>query len=118
MDSHGGCGDGGILQRSTTTPDGYVLNEKGQWVVDGVRHTVVYDPAHPLANVIDVWNLRLPSAKMGEIGVVDNNVQAMLTGQMEEYFAAPVGEYVDEIMPFTCCNENIKQRKEGICFIQ
>lgn len=113
-------GDGGVLQRNTTTPDGYVVNEKGQWVVDGVvqvknrpieskgeissetveingvRHTVGYDPAHPLANVIDVWNLRLPSEKMGEIQVVDNNVQAMLTGQMEEYFAAPVGEYTDE----------------------
>lgn len=100
----------GIMAKDTTI-DGYTVNLDGQWTVNGVvqtqgttgqaantsgvNHSDGYDPAHPLKNVIDTWNLRLPTPLDGAfIEVVNNNVQAMLTGQMDQYFAAPVGEYV------------------------
>ena len=98
-----------------TTPDGYAVNEAGQWIVNGeiqtrtdvgevqtqgtgnsgnTAHSGSYDPAHPLAGKIDDWNLRITDDKYSGY-IYNNNVQAMLTGQMDQYFAAPVGEYVD-----------------------
>lgn len=96
----------GIMAKNTVI-DGYKLNEDGQWTVNGiiqtqgnqtentgVNHSANYDPAHPLAGKIDEWNLRITPDKYSNY-ICDNNVQAMLTGQMSEYFAAPVGDYVD-----------------------
>lgn len=65
--------------------------------VNGVNHSEGYDPAHPLAEMIDTWNLRLPNSTLGEIEIVNNNVQAMLTGQMDQYYMSPVGESVDSL---------------------
>lgn len=107
----------GYLQRNTTTPDGYTVNDKGQWTVDGVvqtktradattntestgavstetvningvNHSVGYDTAHPLKNVVEQWNLKLtPETNfLNYYYICDNdNIQAMLTGQMEYY---------------------------------
>ncbi len=97
----------GIMAKNTTV-DGYTVNADGQWVVNGVvqtqgstsgsstgtsvNHNAGYDPAHPLAGKIDEWNLRLPYNVIGPMYICNNNVQAMLTGQMDQYYAAPVGE--------------------------
>lgn len=104
----------GIMAKDTVI-DGYTLNTDGQWVVNdeiqtrtdisvnqtqgtgstgNVGHSANYDPAHPLAGKIDAWNLRITPDKYSGY-VCNNNIQAMLTGQMDQYFAAPVGEYVD-----------------------
>lgn len=56
-----------------------------------IQHSEGYTPEHPLANKIDNWNLRLPTKYVGEHTVVSANVQAMLTGQMEQYYMPPVG---------------------------
>ena len=99
----------GYMLANTTTPDGYQVNADGAWVVNGavqtqgtstqntsgVNHNAGYDPAHPLAGKIDEWNLRLPSQYLSYIYICNNNVQAMLTGQMDQYFAAPVGEWIN-----------------------
>ena len=95
--------ENGMLQSDTTTPDGYTLDAKGRWVVDGVVQTrtretqpvsidySAYDPSHPLANVVDAWGLRLEDANFetGTIGTVNSivnwNVHAMLTNQMDKY---------------------------------
>lgn len=61
-----------------------------------VHHNEGYDPEHPLASMVDTWNLKITDDKYSNY-VCDNNVQAMLTGQMDQYFAAPVGEYVDVV---------------------
>lgn len=95
----------GIMAKETTI-DGYALNSDGQWVVDGVvqtqgtetstgttntngvHHNEGYDPAHPLANAPDSWNLKLTpeTAFWNYYYLCDNdNVHAMLTGQMEYY---------------------------------
>ena len=100
----------GIMAKNTTV-DGYTVNADGQWVVDGVvqtqgstsgdstgtsvNHNAGYDPAHPLAGKIDEWNLRLPYQYIGPMYICNTNVQAMLTGQMDQYYAAPVGESVN-----------------------
>lgn len=99
----------GYMLSNTTTPDGYQVNATGAWVVNGVvqtqatgstgnaAHSGNYDPAHPLAGKIDEWNLRLadngynPNSEICSI-----NVQAMLTNQMDKYYAVPVGESVDQ----------------------
>lgn len=60
-----------------------------------VHHNEGYDPEHPLAGKIDDWDLRLSDDNQMKRTVSSWNVNAMLTGQMEQYFAAPVGEYVD-----------------------
>ena len=100
----------GYMLANTTTPDGYQVNGDGAWVVNGavqtqgtsiqntsgVNHNAGYDPAHPLAGKIDEWNLRITATKYDDY-IVNNNVQAMLTGQMDQYFLAPVGEYVDTV---------------------
>ena len=102
----------GIMAKNTTV-DGYTVNADGQWVVDGVvqtqgstsgdstgtsvNHNAGYDPAHPLAGKIDEWNLRLPYNMVGPMYICNSNVQAMLTGQMDQYFAEPVGYYTDSM---------------------
>lgn len=60
-----------------------------------VHHNEGYDPEHPLAGKIDDWNLRLPATTLGAAEVSTSNIQAMLTGQMEQYYAAPIGESVN-----------------------
>lgn len=95
-----------------TTPDGYELNQAGQWIVNGVVQTRTkeettsttessrsadYDPAHPLAGKIDEWNLRLPHQYVGQHYICNNNLQAMLTGQMDQYYMPPVGYSTDSL---------------------
>lgn len=93
----------GYMLSNTTTPDGYQVNATGAWVVNGVvqtqgtnstggvTHSANYDPAHPLAGMVDAWNLRLvrtnfETGTMGTIDVIANwNVHAMLTNQMDMY---------------------------------
>lgn len=97
--------DNGTMLTNTTTPDGYTVDSNGAWIVNGVvqtqsssatsttvNHNAGYDPAHPLAGKIDEWNLRLPMQTLTGFYVCNNNVQAMLTGQMDQYYAAPVGQ--------------------------
>lgn len=96
------------------TADGYEINELAQWVVDGVVQTregtisdtrainlidtsVPYDPAHPLARVTDIWNLRLaPETNALNYHYIceNDNVHAMLTGQME-YYQERTGTYAE-----------------------
>lgn len=100
----------GILARDTTV-EGYTVNADGAWTVSGeiqtqnvavnsggvatvgVNHNAGYDPAHPLAGKIDAWNLRLTNT--GWIGanmyICNENVQALLTNQMDKYYIPPVG---------------------------
>lgn len=99
----------GYMLSNTTTPDGYQVNASGAWVVNGVvqtqgtgstgnaGHSANYDPAHPLAGKIDAWNLRLPTKYLGATEISTSNIQAMLTGQMDQYYAAPIGESVNPI---------------------
>ena len=89
----------GYMLSNTTTPDGYQVNATGAWVVNGVVQTqrttagnnANYDPAHPLAGMVDEWNLRLvrtnyETGTMGTTNLISNwNVQAMLTNQMDMY---------------------------------
>lgn len=98
----------GYMLSSTTTPDGYQVNADGAWVsggtvqtqgtavnnnsgsvsTNGVNHSTNYDPAHPLASVMDQWNLRLtPETNFTNFYYIcdNDNVHAMLTGQMEYY---------------------------------
>ena len=104
-------GPDGYMLANTTTPDGYQVNADGAWVQNGAvqtqtttptnntgataNHNANYDPAHPLAGKIDEWNLRLPMQTLTGFYVCNNNVQAMLTGQMDQYYAAPVGQSVN-----------------------
>ena len=99
------------LMAKDTIVDGYQVNADGAWVVNGAvqtqtttptnntgataNHNANYDPAHPLAGKIDEWNLRLPYNVIGPGYICSSNVQAMLTGQMDQYYAAPVGESVN-----------------------
>ena len=102
--------DNGTMLTNTTTPDGYTVDSNGAWVVNGAvqtqtsgtasntaNHNAGYDPAHPLAGKIDEWNLRLPYNMVGPMYICNSNVQAMLTGQMDQYFAEPVGYYTDSM---------------------
>lgn len=92
--------ENGIMLSNTTTPDGYTVDSSGAWTVNGVvqtqatgstgnaGHSANYDPAHPLAGKIDAWNLRLTSGYRDIVNnpyIVDNNIHAMLTNQMEYY---------------------------------
>lgn len=99
----------GILSTNTTTPDGYTVNADGAWVVNGViqtqnvtvsnnsvNHGANYDPAHPLAGKIDEWNLRITNTGLigvngSAINICNENVQALLTNQMDKYYIPPVG---------------------------
>jgi len=94
---------------NTTTPDGYQVDTSGAWVVNGVvqtqgtgsagnaGHSANYDPAHPLAGKIDEWDLRLPTKYLGEFTICNDNIQAMLTGQMDQYYMPPVGYSIDSL---------------------
>ena len=93
----------GYMLSNTTTPDGYTVDASGAWTVNGeiqtqntqnAGHSANYNPAHPLAGKVEEWNLRLTDEKYSDY-IYNNNTQAMLTGQMDQYFAAPAGEYVD-----------------------
>lgn len=93
----------GYMLSNTTTPDGYQVNATGAWTVNNVvqtqatgstgnaAHSGNYDPAHPLAGMVDAWNLRLvrtnyETGTMGTTNLISNwNVQAMLTNQMDMY---------------------------------
>ena len=93
----------GYMLSNTTTPDGYTVDSSGAWTVNGVvqtqatgstgnaAHSGNYDPAHPLAGMVDAWNLRLPKNYIGYNVIVNDNVQALLTGQMDQYYLPPVG---------------------------
>lgn len=81
-----------IAMMATTIP---AYAESAQETQTEVHHNEGYDPAHPLAGMVDTWNLRITSEKYFGY-IVNNNVQSMLTNQMDQYFAAPVGNYVDE----------------------
>ena len=97
----------GYMLSNTTTPDGYQVDASGAWVVNGVvqtqgtnstgnaAHSGNYDQVHPLAGMVDAWNLRLSDSSYSSKYVCSWNVQAMLTGQMDQYFAPPVGDYID-----------------------
>ena len=100
----------GYMLANTTTPDGYTVDATGAWTVNGVvqtqsteqtsgavHHNENYDQAHPLANMIDKWNLRLtPESNALNTNYITNpNVHAMLTGQME-YYVEPTGYGVEE----------------------
>lgn len=53
-----------------------------------MNHSAGYDPAHPLANVPESWNLKLtPDKNMLNYNYIcgNDNIHAMLTGQMEYY---------------------------------
>ena len=98
----------GYMLASTTTPDGYTVDATGAWTVNGVvqtqstgqtsgtaHHDENYDPAHPLANMIDKWNLRLTaeSNALNTLYIAGlPNVHALLTNQME-YYVEPSGPY-------------------------
>lgn len=56
-----------------------------------VQHSEGYDTEHPLAGKIDDWDLRLPSQYLTSREIISSNIQAMLTGQMDQYYMAPVG---------------------------
>lgn len=62
-----------------------------------IQHSEGYDTEHPLAGKIDDWDLRLPTKYLGEFVVCNNNVQAMLTGQMDQYYLSPVGYSTDKL---------------------
>ena len=101
----------GYMLASTTTPDGYTVDATGAWTVNGVvqtqsteqtsgavHHNENYDPAHPLANMIDKWNLRLTaeSNALNTLYIAGlPNVHALLTNQME-YYVEPSGYGADE----------------------
>lgn len=102
--------DGNGIMAKSTVIDGYELNADGQWTVNGVvqtqgnqtentgvNHSANYDPAHPLAGKIDEWNLRLPYQYIGSFTINSNNVQAMLTGQLDQYFMPTEGYSTDSL---------------------
>lgn len=60
-----------------------------------VHHNEGYDSEHPLAGKIDEWDLGLPTKYLGEFTICNDNVQAMLTGQMDQYYMPPVGYSVN-----------------------
>ena len=103
----------GILARDTTV-EGYTVNADGAWTVSGeiqtqnvavntgsaatggMNHSAGYDPAHPLAGKIDEWNLRITNTGLigvngNSINICNENVQALLTNQMDKYYIPPVG---------------------------
>ena len=93
------------------SPDGYQVNADGAWTENGIvktqaaqvsgntgstgNHSAGYDPARPLAGKIDEWNLKLPVQELTSQEISTTNVQAMLTGQMDQYYVAPIGQSTD-----------------------
>ena len=68
----------------------------GSAATGGVNHSAGYDPAHPLAGKIDEWNLRITNTGLigvngNSINICNENVQALLTNQMDKYYIPPVG---------------------------
>ena len=125
----------GIMAKSTVI-DGYELNADGQWIVNGevqtrtdvgvvqskenmtentsVNHSANYDPAHPLAGKIDEWDLRLPTKYIGEYMVTNNNIQAMLTNQMDQYYMPPVGHSVSPLGSSVYTSETAYANKQKV----
>lgn len=93
--------ENGTALTSSTTPDGYQVDGTGAWIVDGivqtqktsqaadgVNHSANYDPAHPLANAPESWDLKLtPDKNFLNYHYIcgNDNIHAMLTDQMEYY---------------------------------
>ena len=83
------------------TLEEYMNAQMPRTSAETTHHGEGYDPAHPLAGKVDEWNLRLVETDWDNriMGTVDTiascNVHAMLTGQMDQYFAAPVGEWIN-----------------------
>ena len=91
--------ENGYVYKCTFTGD-----ETGAWTLEEwmetqlpqkteVHHNEGYDPKHPLKNVIDEWNLRLPEDYNGISVVVCDAVQARLTGQMDYYNSIDIAQY-------------------------
>ncbi len=79
-----------------------VAVNNGNAATGGVNHNAGYDPAHPLAGKIDEWNLRLGNtgligASGSGINICNENVQALLTNQMDKYYIPPVGNSINPI---------------------
>ena len=75
-----------------------VAVNNGNAATGGVNHNAGYDPAHPLAGKIDEWNLRISNTGLigaSGIPICDDNVQALLTNQMDKYYIAPVGNSIN-----------------------
>lgn len=56
-----------------------------------VHHSEGYDSEHPLAGKIDDWDLGLPKNYIGGFVICNDNVQALLTNQMNAYYIPPAG---------------------------
>ena len=111
--------ENGYVIVGTITPDGYHVNSEGAWVEDGVVQTQAataemqwkdaeivrpegYDPAHPLANAPESWNLKLtPDKNFLNYDYIcgNDNIHAMLTGQMEYYHRREDGMGQTEFQP-------------------
>lgn len=113
--------ENGDLLVNTITPAGCQVNTEGAWVVDGVVQTQAetntvqqatgdtemvdsegYDPAHPLANAPESWNLRLTPDKNAlnyNFISYNENIHAMLTGQMEYYHRREEGRWQTQYQP-------------------
>lgn len=99
-----------VNKNTCTVPDGSQVNAARQWIVDGVVQTrtkadagiaeekkeadtsIAYDPAHPLARMVDAWDLQLVETNyetmtMGTTKFAGGrwNVQALLTGRTDQY---------------------------------
>ena len=79
-----------------------VAVNNGNAATGGVNHSAGYDPAHPLAGKIDEWNLRLGNTGLigvngNSINICNENVQALLTNQMDKYYIPPVGNSINPI---------------------
>lgn len=77
-----------------------VAVNNGNAATGGVNHSAGYDPAHPLAGKIDEWNLRLGNTGLigvngNSINICNENVQALLTNQMDKYYIPPVGNSIN-----------------------
>lgn len=88
--------DVGVVQTQS------VAVNNGNAATGGVNHNAGYDPAHPLAGKIDEWNLRLGNtgligASGSRINICNENVQALLTNQMDKYYIPPVGNSINPI---------------------
>ena len=86
--------DVGVVQTKS------VAVNNGNAATGGVNHSAGYDPAHPLAGKIDEWNLRLGNtgligASGSNTNICNENVQALLTNQMDKYYIPPVGNSIN-----------------------
>ncbi len=86
--------DVGVIQ--TCTDVGVIQTQNVTVSNNSVNHGANYDPAHPLAGKIDEWNLRIANTGLigvngSAINICNENVQALLTNQMDKYYIPPVG---------------------------